>query len=148
MRVSKFKDSEISLKEVESKTNTLGEAYSIAQLEQDLQNFCMMIYKNFAKTTTEYREAAVMENYLGNLMKIEKGNEPKKVDAGFGIQRSNSLQVGGMRKKLVPVNRSVYQPLAESKLPTPAEKRLLGQMIKKLPSESLQQVCYIVFEST
>lgn len=70
MRVSKFKDSEISLKEVESKTNTLGEAYSITQLEQDLQNFCMMIYKNFAKTTTEYREAAVMENYLGNLMKI------------------------------------------------------------------------------
>lgn len=52
MRVSKFKDSEISLKEVESKTSTLGETYSIAQLEQDLQNFCMMIYKNFAKTTT------------------------------------------------------------------------------------------------
>ena len=25
---------------------------------------------------------------------------------------------------------------------------MLGQMIKKLPSESLQQVCYIVFEST
>jgi hypothetical protein len=148
MRVSKFKDSEISLKEVESKTNSLGEAYSIPQLEQDLQNFCMMIYKNFAKTTTEYREAAVMENYLGNLMKIEKGNEPKKIEAGFGLQRSNSLQVGGMRKKPLPVNRSVYQPLAESKLPTPSEKRLLGQMIKKLPSESLQQVCYIVFEST
>jgi hypothetical protein len=33
-----------------------------------------MIYKNFAKTTTEYREAAVMENYLSNLMKLEKGS--------------------------------------------------------------------------
>ncbi len=79
MRVAKFKESEISLKEIENKTNTQGEAYSILQLEQDLLNFCMMIYKNFAKTTTEYREAAVMENYLSNLMKIEKGSEPKKV---------------------------------------------------------------------
>jgi hypothetical protein len=34
----------------------------------------MMIYKNFAKTTTEYREAAVMENYLSSLMKLEKGS--------------------------------------------------------------------------
>lgn len=106
-----------------------------------------MIYKNFAKTTTEYREAAVMENYLSNLMKIEKGNEVVKKEAPF-LQRSNSIQMGGLRKKPQPVGRSVYQPLAESKLPTPAEKRLLGQMIKKLPSESLQQVCYIVFEST
>lgn len=90
----------------------MGEGYGILQLEADLQNFCMMVYKNFAKTTTEYREAAVMENYLSNLMKIEKGNEPKKVETTFGLQRSNSIQMGALRKKPLPVNRSVYQPLA------------------------------------
>jgi hypothetical protein len=79
-------------------------------------------------------------------MKIERNSEVKKVDTSFGLQRSASLQqISNLRKKPQPINRNIYQPLAESKLPTPAEKRILGQMIKKLPSESLQQVCYIVF---
>ena len=90
----------------------MGESYSIYQLQEDLQNFCLMIYKNFAKTTTEYREAAVMENYLFNLMKLEKAPEPKKAESALGIQRLPSMQGGGLRKKQQPVNRSVYQPLA------------------------------------
>ena len=79
-------------------------------------------------------------------MKIERSSEVKKADSNqYGLQRAASQQQPGMRKKALPVNRNTYQPLSESRLPTPAEKRLLGQMIKKLPSESLQQVCYIVF---
>lgn len=112
MKISKVRDSDISLKEVELKVKSMGEGYSVYQLESDLQNFCMMVYKNFAKTTTEYREAAVMENYLSSLMKIEKGNEAKKAEAVFALQRSNSMQMGGIRKKPQPINRSVYQPLA------------------------------------
>lgn len=60
MKVEKFKESDTSLKDIEQKVKSMGEAYTIYQLEADLQNFCLMIYKNFAKTTTEYREAAVM----------------------------------------------------------------------------------------
>lgn len=107
-----------------------------------------MIYKNYAKTSSEYKEAADLENYLNCLMKIERTSEVKKADSSqFALQRAASQQPG-IKKKALPVNRNIYQPLSESRLPTPAEKRLLGQMIKKLPSESLQQVCYIVFEST
>lgn len=78
-------------------------------------------------------------------MKIERASEVRKADSNqFSLQRAASQQPGS-KKKALPVNRNTYQPLSESRLPTPAEKRLLGQMIKKLPSESLQQVCYIVF---
>jgi len=38
-----------------------------------------MIYKSFPKTTSEYREAAELESFLANLIKIEKSFEVKKI---------------------------------------------------------------------
>lgn len=108
-----------------------------------------MIYKHFQKTAPEYREAAELENYLAALVKIEKSVEIKKIETGLGLQRNASVaSSNSLRRRPQPIKGSVYQPFTENKAPTPSEKRLLGQMIKKLPTESLQQVCYIVFEST
>lgn len=42
----------------------------------------------------------------------------------------------------------IYQPLASYKVATALEKRQLGMMIRKLTSESLQQVINIMCEST
>jgi hypothetical protein len=46
------------LHEIEERVLTEGDSYKIDNLEGDIQKFCMMIYKNFPKTTSEYREAA------------------------------------------------------------------------------------------
>jgi hypothetical protein len=45
-------------------------------------------------------------------MKIERNHEAKKAEP-LALQRSNSLQPTTLnRKKTVPINRSIYQPIA------------------------------------
>lgn len=58
MRVPIIKSSDISLKQIENKVNTLGLDYKILDLKNDIENFCMMVYKQYAKTSSEYREAS------------------------------------------------------------------------------------------
>ncbi len=63
------------------------------------------------------------------------------------MKRIDSKAGGANRRKPLQQKGQVY-PIPDSKTVTLNEKLQLGQMIKKLPSEYLQQVCYIATETT
>ena len=66
-----------------------------------------MVYKYSVKTSVDYRQAAEMENYLFNLMKVEQVDKKKEETRGGQ----------GGRKKAPPVR--TYLPLSSYKTATP-----------------------------
>ncbi len=66
-----------------------------------------MVYKNSVKTSSDYRQAAELDNHLLNLIKIEKGGDLKRTETRGGQ---------GGRKRAPQIK--VYQPLASYKVAT------------------------------
>ena len=114
----------------------MGEAYTIQMYAGDLLAYFLEIYKYSGKTSSDYRQATELEDYLLKLLKLQK-IETRKGDIGKGQ---------GGRKKAAPVK--TYQPLSSYKMATPREKRQLGMMIRKLSSQNLYHIINILFEST
>lgn len=96
-----------------------------------------MVYKYSSKTSSDYRQATELDNYLLSLLKVENmGNRKGEV----------AVKGQGGRKKAPPAK--TYLPLSSYKSASALEKRQLGMMIRKLNSENLQQVIYVMFESS
>ena len=106
-QIKKYHISNISLKDIEQKVLSQGDNYKLGDLETDISNFFLAIYKESAKNSSDYRQASDLENYFLSLMKIERGDSKK----------GDPLKGQGGRKKNLPIR--TYQPLSSYKTATP-----------------------------
>ena len=117
--------------------------YRVEDLEADLQKFCLTAYKNSERSSQAYRYTAELEHFLNQLAMSNR-----QFDKKTGLLSMAGRPPGSQNKKKTQPAKSNYQPYTETKLPSPLEKRVLGMMIRKLPSDALQHVCFILFDST
>lgn len=107
----------------------------------DISKLCLKIYESYPRDSNEYQNTVSIEKYLKSLTKVQKVEPvlpPPLPGLGLTRQQSTLSQI----KKKAPMRMNDINAAITIK-----EKRQLGQRIKKLPSQCLQQICYIIFQN-
>lgn len=108
----------------------------MSELVSDVSKLCLKIYESYPRDSNEYQNTVSIEKYLKSLTKVDKTEPSVPQTMGLARQPSIASQI----KKKPPVRMNDLNTAITIK-----EKRQLGQRIKKLSSQCLQQVCYIIF---
>lgn len=134
-------------------TKASSNAYTLQDLLYDMNDLFIKIYGHYSRTSATYNDAADLEGYLTALISTEKGKikelrveKPKEPPTIKEEPLGNSQQISKISQQQL-LRKKTVTPKPDTKSITIMDKRILGQNIKKLPTECLAEICKIVFET-